>query len=312
VIRSTISGNIGGSQEADHAAGISNQGELDLQSSTVTLNQQVGQGAGGIARNTAYNNAPTRIFNSIVAGNSGGTASECMGGVTSLGYSLSTSGGGCTFAATGDITTAAATLFTGVLEQTLKNNGGPTHTHALIVRGAAVDKGSCPGENTDQRGSPRPDNDPGVANAADGCDIGPYETVTPVADLRISQDASKTQTKQGDVVTYSIQVRNLGPETAPAVIVSTTLSSDVTFVQARSKKGTFTSPAPGQTGVVTWSLGDLVNGAREVAEIDVTVLVRGKTSITNIASVTGRVADPVLANNSASVTVSVNPASGSK
>jgi len=49
-----------------------------------------------------------------------------------------------------------------------------------------------------------------------------------------------------------------------------------------------------------------------VIEIDVIVLPRGKTSITNTATVTGRVADPVLANNTASVTVAVNPGSGSK
>jgi uncharacterized repeat protein (TIGR01451 family) len=169
-----------------------------------------------------------------------------------------------------------------------------------------------PGENTDQRGSPRRDNDPGVTDASDGCDIGAYETVTPVADLWLAQDALKTRTKQGDQVTYSIQVRNYGPETAPAVVVTTTLPSDVAFVQARSKQGTITAPAPGQAGVVTWSLGDLANGSKEVMEIEVTVLPRGKASVTSTASVAGRVRDPVLANNTASATVSVNPGTGSK
>jgi uncharacterized repeat protein (TIGR01451 family) len=310
VTRSTISGNVGFPDEPNQGAGITNLGELDLRNSTVTLNQQSVQGTGGVARNTSFNAAPTRIINSIIAGNSGPTTADCVGGGTSLGYNLTASGGGCSFSSTGDLSVAGASLFTGVLEQTLKDNGGPTHTHALIVRGAAVDQGSCPSETTDQRGSPRPDNDPGVANAADGCDIGAYETVTPVADLWLSQAADKARTKQGDQVTYSVQVRNYGPETAPTAVVTATLPSDVAFVQARSKTGTLTSPAPGETGVVTWSLGDLLSGAKETAEIVVTVLPRGKTSITSIASVTGRVADPSLANNSASVTVSINPGTG--
>ena len=310
VIRTTVSGNIGFGDEPDLAAGITNLGELDLQSSTITLNQQSNQGTGGVSRKTEFNAAPTRIINSIIAGNSGPTTADCLGSPTSLGYNLSSTGGSCSFSSTGDISVAGANLFTGVLEQTLKNNGGPTHTHALIPRGAAVDKGSCPGESTDQRGSPRPDNDPGVANAADGCDIGAYETVTPVADLWLSQAADKARTKQGDQVTYSIQVRNYGPETAPAVVVTATLPSDVAFVQARSKTGTLASPPAGQTGVVTWTLGDLVSGAKETVEIEVTVLPRGKSSITSTATVTGRVADPSLANNSASVTVSINPGTG--
>jgi len=43
----------------------------------------------------------------------------------------------------------------------------------------------------------------------------------------------------------------------------------------------------------------------------VTVLVKGKTTITNTASVTGDVADPNAANNTAAITVSV-AAGGSK
>ena len=54
-----------------------------------------------------------------------------------------------------------------------------------------------------------------------------------------------------------------------------------------------------------WSVGDLLDQANEVAAITVTVLVKGKTTITNTASVTSDVADPAAANNSAAITVSV-------
>ena len=65
----------------------------------------------------------------------------------------------------------------------------------------------------------------------------------------------------------------------------------------------------GETGTVTWSVGDRLDQANEVAQITVTVLVKGKTTITNTASVTGDVSDPNAANNSAFLRVSV--ASGS-
>jgi len=54
----------------------------------------------------------------------------------------------------------------------------------------------------------------------------------------------------------------------------------------------------------------MLDQANEVAQITVTVLVKGKTTITNAASVTGDVSDPNEANNSASIRVSV--AAGSK
>ena len=56
---------------------------------------------------------------------------------------------------------------------------------------------------------------------------------------------------------------------------------------------------------MTWTIGDMLDQANEVAQITVTVLVKGKTTITNTASVTGDVSDPNAANNSASIKVSV-------
>jgi uncharacterized surface anchored protein len=73
-----------------------------------------------------------------------------------------------------------------------------------------------------------------------------------------------------------------------------------------------TAPPRGETGTVTWSVGDLLDQANEVAEITVTVLVKGRTTITNTASVTGDVADPNEANNSAAIKVSVASGTGGK
>ena len=188
------------------------------------------------------------------------------------------------------------------------DTSGPTATYALIPRGPAVDAGYCPGETVDQRGLPRPINDPIMPNSVDGCDIGSYElqgSAAAIADLMVSQGVDKTSVKQGDLLTYFVRVQNLGPMTAPNVVLNDVLSSGTTFYSAHSNKGTFTAPPRGETGTVTWSLGDMLNQANEVAEIAVTVLVKGTTTITNTATATGNVTDPNQSNNSAAITVSV-------
>jgi uncharacterized repeat protein (TIGR01451 family) len=204
-------------------------------------------------------------------------------------------------------------MLTAGIENQLKDNGGPTLTHALIARGYAVDAGYCPGETSDQRGFTRPVNDATMPNALDGCDMGAYEVQGPVvitADLAVSQTVDKTSVKQGDLLTYFVRVRNLGPQTAPGVILNDVLSSGTTFYSAKSNKGTFSAPPKGETGTVTWNLDSMASQANEVAEIAVTVLLKGKDTITNTATVSGDVVDPNQANNSASITISVGATGG--
>ena len=302
----TVTGSTFSSNVANTAGGIGNSGTLQVRSSTVVLNRAAA-GAGVLGFQSMS------MANSIVAGNAATIAGECDGTVGSLGHNLGTVGSCPSFSAAGDVLVQPALLFTEVLEQTLKDNGGPTRTHALITRGRAVDKGYCPGETTDQRGFTRPVDDPVMPNAIDACDIGAYELQGPVAavaDLMISQTVDKPSAKQGDKVTYTIRVQNLGPQTAPDVVVNDILSSGATFVEARSDKGSLNAPPKGETGTVTWTLGDLLNGANETATITVTVIIKGKTTITNTASVSGSVVDPNTANNSASIAVSVGAGSG--
>jgi uncharacterized repeat protein (TIGR01451 family)/CSLREA domain-containing protein len=273
---------------------------LTLTSSTLTGND-IGIIHGGSGGNRTW------ISNSIVVGNVTDGCQGPSGGFFSLGHNI---GVGCEaqFDVTGDVNILAGQVFTQVLEQTLKDNGGPTKTHALLARGLAVDAGYCPGETTDQRSFTRPVDDPTMPNAQDGCDIGAYEIQGPqvaVADLMVSQTVDKNSVKQGELLTYTVRVQNLGPQTAPNVVMNNVMSSGVTFVEARQNKGTVTAPPKGETGTVTWNLGDMANQANETAEIVVTVLVRGRTTITNTASVSGDVADPNTANNTAAITVSV-------
>jgi uncharacterized repeat protein (TIGR01451 family) len=290
ISRSTISSNAA----TVGTGGVFTKGTVVVRSSTITRNSGT---VGGLNLDPG---GTANIANSILAGNTGTTANDC-GVAMGAGHNLM--GTDCVPAGTGDMVVTAATLFADALESTLKNNGGPTKTHALFPRGQAVDKGDCPGETADQRGAKRPVDDSGVTNAGNGCDIGAYEVQG--GDLMVSQTVDKTSVKQGDLLTYSVRVQNLGPEAAPNVILTDVLSSGVTFVEARVNKGVVTAPPKGETGTVTWNLGTMVSQANEVASIQVTVLVKGKTTVTNTTSVKGDIADPNEANNSAAITVTV-------
>ena len=292
VLQSTISNNVA----TDGVGGMTGG---KVRSSTITKNR--GTVAGGLGGGD--------VANSIIIGNTG-TKADCGNplGAASKGHNLT--GPDCAPAGLGDIVVQPDAAFSDVLQAGLSNNGGPTKTHALFPRGRAVDKGDCPGETADQRGARRPVDDASITNATTGCDIGAYEVQG--ADLMVSQTVDKTNVKQGELLTYSVRVRNLGSDAAPNVVVTDVLSSGVTFVEAKTNKGTVTAPPQGETGTVTWSLGTMDSQANEVATVTVTVLVRGRTTITNTASATGDIGDPNAANNSASITVSVAPGSSGK
>ena len=109
------------------------------------------------------------LQNSIVAHSPAG--GNCAGQITSHGYNLS-SDGTCNFNAHGDLNNHDPLL------GPLQNNGGPTHTMALLPGSPAIDGGNPSGctdgqghlLKTDQRGAPRPDREDKV-----GCDIGAFE-----------------------------------------------------------------------------------------------------------------------------------------
>ena len=181
---STISGN-----SAVVGGGIYNLAStVIVRSSAIVQNNSPGQGGGLAVETPAATPAVTSVVSSIVAGNG---ASDCYlanptdGTLQSLGRTISSTGvNGCFWlypasAANTDIFIDPSLLYTDVLEPQLRNNGGPTLTHALIERGRAVDAGACPGAVTDQRGVARPYDDPRLPNAWDACDIGPVEWAPP-------------------------------------------------------------------------------------------------------------------------------------
>ena len=147
-----------------------------ITSSTITTN--IATTTGGGFFNHASGGA--WVFNTIIAGNRANgdptdPAADCDSQVQPLGYSLSGDGTGCGIAGPTDVVVSPLQVFTSVLEGVLAANGSSRLTHALIERGYAVDAGYCPGESGDQRGFPRPYDDPRMPNALDACDIGAFE-----------------------------------------------------------------------------------------------------------------------------------------
>jgi predicted outer membrane repeat protein len=122
-----------------------------------------------------------QLWNSIVAENtSAGTSPDVSGFFFSRGYNLIGRADGSNNAFihgqnNDQVGSVAAPIDPGL--RPLGDNGGPTFTRALLPGSPALDKGNSFTTTTDQRGSLRPYDMPGVANASggDGADIGAYE-----------------------------------------------------------------------------------------------------------------------------------------
>lgn len=169
VVNTTFSGNRAGTS----GGGIYNAHALTMQNGTVTDNDTAFAGdAGGegggiyIRENTAIS---TELQNTIVAGNRAGTGGpDVRGTFTSGGFNL-----------IGSIVGAGGFASTDQVNRNprlglLRNNGGPTNTHALLKGSPAIDRGSrtdCPA--ADQRGVVRPQN--GDGKRGKRCDVGAYE-----------------------------------------------------------------------------------------------------------------------------------------
>jgi uncharacterized repeat protein (TIGR01451 family) len=146
-----------------------------------------------------------------------------------------------------------------------------------------------------------------------GFGASPFQIVNPAAlaaDLLVSVGVDKLNVKQGDLLTYTLTVRNFGPHTAFNVVVNDTLSTGSTFVSASANRGTFTAPRVGQTGTVTWYPGNFAASNEESTQIVVTVIAKGPTTITNTATASLDNPDPNLANNTATIATNVDKAGG--
>ncbi len=178
ITNSTISGNFASGGNPQRGGGIWSDGTLNLTNCTVVNNSSVS--GGGV-----YNNGTTiSSRNTIIAKNTSSVSGpDFYGTLTSQGFNL--------IGNTSDVAvtpTMGDQLAVDPKIDVLKDNGGPTMTHALLSGSTAIDKGGSSTDpvtgtaiTTDQRGFMRPFDDPAVPNAGggDGSDIGAFEVQAP-------------------------------------------------------------------------------------------------------------------------------------
>ncbi len=120
----------------------------------------------------------------------------------------------------------------------------------------------------------------------------------PVADLELTKSVTPRAARVGDVVTYTVEVTNLGPDPATDVIVEDIPATDEPNTVAEvlsvsvSNGGTCTPSRP-----VVCSLGDVAAGETVTIEIEVRPRITGL--LRNVAQVSSPVSDPNESNNTA-------------
>jgi CSLREA domain-containing protein len=224
----TIANNSAVGSSTDSGGGIHNDGTLTVFSSTIAGNQaDFGGGLEGFVT----------IGNTLLAGNSAGFGPEGSGTITSSDYNLIQNPAGLNFSGATNHNITGQNPLLGPLQ----NNGGPTFTMALLSGSPAIDKGKSLGAATDQRGLPRPYDQPSIANAAggDGSDIGAFE-VLPVPGLNIQPAAGNNV-----VLSWSADAANFRLESASNLPAANTWSNVNNTRVTVSNKIYVTNPATG-------------------------------------------------------------------
>ena len=118
-----------------------------------------------------------------------------------------------------------------------------------------------------------------------------------IADLEIIKIVNNATPNYGDEITYTITVRNNGPDNSTNVKVSEVLADNFKFISANVSKGYYNLT----NGI--WAVGNLTNN--ETAKLVITVKIIKTGFIQNNVSVNGTGYDPNLTNNNATVNITV-------
>ena len=304
ITNSTISGNIAG-----HGGGIYNAGIVNLTNSTVSYNVAHGPGSlgtgGGIHNDNGY---VANVRSSVIALN---RQSDVAGSFTSHGFNLigrADPSNGFT-QPTDQTGTPGSPLDPKLDPGGLKDNGGPTHTIALLPTSPAIDKGTSAGLtgalSTDQRGGgfPRTVDDSSIANAGDGADVGAFEA-RPVSVLQFSSAAYSVGEATASATITVKRTGNLGQ----AVTVNYT-TADGTAVAGKDYTSACSalSFAPNQTAktFTVAVFNDKLDEANETINLALSNPTGGATlgaPNTAVLTITDEDPTPTLSINNASVT----------
>ncbi len=237
ITNSTISGNSAGS----FGGGIYNFSTLTITHSTVTGNTSGSSGGGGIS-----NDATVNARNTIIARNTATTGPDVRGALTSQGFNLIGNIKDATISPaqfSDQIGTAASPI--DPLLDTLRDNGGPTFTHALLSGSTAIDRGHSSGSNTDQRGFTRPVGNPPSPNpnGGDGSDIGAFEVQAPV-NTPPTITAAPTLSRQQSSAATTSTIATVSDAETPAgnlIVTVTSAPAGISVTNLVNTNGTITA-----------------------------------------------------------------------
>lgn len=226
---------------------------------------------------TISNNGPTAagsvVLSDLLPAGSSFVSMTQSAGTDS--FILSTSGGSATETATANIPT------------------GNSDTFTLVVWAPANLGDGTPFNNTSSISAQNPDPDHTNNSATvSGRIVNP----NPSTDLSVSITGPATA-NEGDSVTYTIKVTNLGPIPASGTTLSDTLPAGILiYKSATTSQGSFSASG----GVVTFSLGTIPVNGTVTATVTAQAIEDGASS--NVASVSASTPDSNFANNTASAT----------
>jgi uncharacterized repeat protein (TIGR01451 family) len=148
--------------------------------------------------------------------------------------------------------------------------------------------------------------DPNLANNSQTVTTGVQTHV----DVSVSNTAPAGPVLAGDTIAYSLTVANAGPSDARTVDLSDLVPANTNFVSDIQTSGpafTLNDPTVGANGTVSDSIASLASGASAAFTIVVVVSpgAADGATITDTADLSTATADPNLANNSQTVTTSV-------
>ena len=164
LVNSTVSGN----SATRRGGGVAvNRCNANLNNSTISNNTAVSEGGGGLWHGYS---GTINLTNTVIANSE--AANDCVqtGGSFEKHLNNLIEDGSC------DVPGAVNLLSGDPMLGPLQDNGGPTHTQALLKGSPLIDAADvteCAGLSTDQRGKPRRLDGTGEGTAA--CDIGAYE-----------------------------------------------------------------------------------------------------------------------------------------
>ena len=121
------------------------------------------------------------------------------------------------------------------------------------------------------------------------------------ADLQMTQSASASQVSAGAPVSYTMKLKNAGPNTASSVNVTDVLPLDSVALGAAASNG---APCTISGQTISCALGDLASGSQVTLQLSASA-----PTITGTVTVTGTVSsptmDPSASNNTAIASISI-------